>query len=98
MDRFSAHEETEWDYVAHAVGESARLNGKGIDEHQYPAGSLLAKSFQAGWADADQSEQEGRTCQECGSAGTAITVSFGENVEYRCNNCGSFFMGSASSW
>ena len=57
MDRFSSSEDVEWAEGPFRDGSQARTDGYSL--HHCPSsdeiGSFAAKSWRAGWADADQS-------------------------------------------
>jgi ribosome modulation factor len=54
-DRFSSHEEIEWDKKAFNAGHGARMGGKTRDSVPAYADALKDRAWKAGWADADAS-------------------------------------------
>jgi len=57
MDRFSSAEDVEWARGPFREGSQARTDGYSLDHcpAAHHVGSFAAKSWRAGWADADQS-------------------------------------------
>lgn len=54
MDRFSSKEEVRYHPEAESQGRLARLDGWRLGENPFLHQSWLWKSWNAGWADADQ--------------------------------------------